>query len=109
MIEERDLLVFENEEGQEITLELLEYFEFEDEEYALLVDATECQDEACDDCDCASHGEEMEIIVMKVIVDGDNEEFVPVEDEKLDAIVEYLEESYADEDDYDDEDEDDDE
>ncbi|HZK34851.1 MAG TPA: hypothetical protein VFD33_06045, partial [Bacillota bacterium] len=74
MNEERNMLIFTNDEGDEIKLELLDYFLYEEEEYALLVAADEqddedkCDQDSCGNSECGCHGEEREIIVMKVLV-----------------------------------------
>lgn len=38
MEEERDLISFADEEGNEFTLEVIDYFDYEEQEYAVLVD-----------------------------------------------------------------------
>ncbi len=95
MNDDRDLLIFTDEEGQEITLEVLDYFEYDGEEYALLADADQCahDHEHGDECGC---DEEVELIIMKVVTDGDTEEFVPVDEDKLEEIVTFLQEDGAD-------------
>lgn len=99
MNEEKDLLIFTNDEGEEVKLEVLEYFEFEEDEYALLIDPCQHVDkDHCHDSECECHGEETEVIVMRVVVDGDVEEFIPVEEDKLDDIVEFLQKSLDEED-----------
>ena len=50
MEEERDILVFVDEDGVEIEMEVLDYFYHEDQEYALLTSYDE--DCHCQDCDC---------------------------------------------------------
>jgi len=40
-MDERDILVFTDEDGQEIQMEILDYFEFEDQLYAMLIEAEE--------------------------------------------------------------------
>ncbi|HHY81350.1 MAG TPA: DUF1292 domain-containing protein [Clostridiales bacterium] len=109
-MEERDILVFTDDEGQEIELEILDYFEYDGEEYALLVEAdeTEHDHDHHHDGECC-HDEVKDVYIMKVIVDGETEEFVPVDEEKMDELINVIQEMYeedADED-YDDEDYDD--
>lgn len=105
---EQDLVVFVDDGGDEITMEVLDYFFYEGQEYALLTE----YDEECEECEeetCEHHheDEEFEVIVMRVVpVEDDQEEFVPVEDELIDKLVEFVQnELYADED-FEDEDED---
>jgi hypothetical protein len=113
-MEEREILVFADEDNQEIQMEILDYFEYDGQEYALLVEAEE-DDDHVHDHECShehDHDEDDEksIFIMKVIVDGETEEFVPVEDEKMDELVEVLQEMLnEDMGDGDDDDEDDDE
>ncbi len=38
MEEERDLVVFSDDEGNEFELEIVDYFDYEGQEYAVLVD-----------------------------------------------------------------------
>ena len=83
-MEERDIIVFVDEDENEIEMEVLNYFYYNGDEFAVL---TEVTDETCEcpegeECTC----EPAEIMFAKVVpVDGDEEnvEFVPVEDEDL--------------------------
>lgn len=93
MDEERDILVFVDDDDEELEMEILDYFFHEDQEYALLTPFDESCD--CEHCDC----EEQELYIMKVIVDGDMEEFQPVEDEKMEALIQAVEALYGLEDD----------
>ena len=81
-MEERDILVFTDEEGQEIQMEILDYFEYDDELYAMLIEADEYEHDHEHDDEC-DHEEESSIYIMRVIVDGDTEEFVPVDEDKM--------------------------
>ena len=58
MEEQRDLVVFSDDEGNEFELEIVDYFDYEGQEYAVLVDpesgcgcgcGCECDDDACED------------------------------------------------------------
>lgn len=94
MEEDRDIVVFSDDDGNEFELEVVEYFEHEEQEYAVLVDPETC---ACEDEDCAC---ETEVYIMKVVVNGDMEEFLPADEDKMEAlsaIVEQLFESWDDE------------
>ena len=75
---EADIIDFEDEEGNVIPFEVIDYLFYNGEEYALLVEATE-EDEEADRQEC---------IVCQVVAeteaDGEEtESFVPVEDEAL--------------------------
>lgn len=85
MEEEKDVLVLLDEEGEEIEMEILDYFSHEDQEYALLTAL--CKEEGCQHC----QGEEQELYIMKVVVNGDMEEFQPVEEEKMEELIETVE------------------
>lgn len=85
---ELDLVVFKDENDNEITMEVLDYFFYEGEEFAELIEynpdsaCNGCDKEACEGC---ANGEEgpVEVTIMKIVPVGDDEEeFVPV-DEKL--------------------------
>ena len=78
MEDERDLVTFTDEEGNEFDLEVIDYFEHKGKEYAVLVDA-ELPEEP---------EEDFEVCIMEIIVneEEDMEEFVPVPDELLDTL-----------------------
>ena len=100
--EEQDFGVIEgtDEDGNKVLLQVLDYFFYNGEEYAILTDAEDednCECDACSDhehddhcqCDdCADEetdNEEITCYIMKVITsteeDGEEvEEFVPVDD-----------------------------
>ncbi|MGN1068321.1 MAG: DUF1292 domain-containing protein, partial [Christensenellales bacterium] len=49
MEEERDVVVFSDDEGNEFELEVIDYFDHEDQEYAVLMDTEDCD---CEDEEC---------------------------------------------------------
>ena len=76
---EEDIIEMTDEEGNVILFKIIDYFFYNGEEYAILTDSNE--DDATEAVDC---------YVMKIVVttdeDGEElEEFVPVEDEALEA------------------------
>lgn len=94
MDEDRDFIVLEDDDGNTIELDVVDYITYDGLEYALLIDSSEaCDCEECEDEECAhehADGEECDcegpaLYVMQVIVheDTDTEEFIPVEDEDL--------------------------
>ena len=90
MDEERDLVVFEDDAGNELTMEVLDYLCYEGKEYALLTEYVEDADE--DDAD------EIEVMIMEVVPVGeDQEEFVPIEDDLADKIMAIFESDEFDE------------
>lgn len=94
MEEERDVVVFSDDEGNEFELDVIDYFEHEGQEYAVLMDLSALPEEGeapegCDheNCDCT----EQDVYIMKVVVDGDMEEFLPADDELLDTLADIVE------------------
>ena len=81
MDEERDLVVFEDDAGNELTMEVLDYLCYEGKEYALLTEYVE-------DDDDEDEAEEIEVMVMEVRPVGeDQEEFVAIDDDLADQIM----------------------
>ncbi len=113
MDEERDVVVFEDEDGNELELDVIDYFNYNGQEYAILMDFSDLDECGCDACghdhdeECGCDHVEKDVFVMKVVVDGDMEEFIPVEDEtmnELEEIVQQRLDSWVEEEDeYDDE------
>jgi len=84
MEEERDVVVFSDDEGNEFELEVVDYFEHEGQEYAVLMELEcECGEE---ECDC-----EQDVYIMKIIVNGDMEEFVPADEDMMDTLAAIVE------------------
>ena len=94
MENEQDLVVFEDDNGNEITMEVLDYLFYEGKEYALLAELGDgscdaCEDKACEDCD-----NRREAFVMEVVQVGeDMEEFVPVEEALAEKLIDIIENS----------------
>lgn len=89
MEEERDYVVFSDDDGNEFELDVIDYFEYEGQEYAVLMDLSELD---CDcgeeDCDCAA---EQDVYIMKIVVNGDMEEFLPADEDMMDTLAEIVE------------------
>ena len=103
MDDELDLVVFEDDQGNQITMEVIDYFFYEGNEYAMLTDDT-C--DACEKADCEGCPEQEEIVIMRVVPVGDDEEeFVPVDEELASRLIEMIE-SGAFDDDFEEEDDD---
>lgn len=97
MDDELDLVVFDDDAGNEITMKVIDYFFYEGLEYAMLTEYVEdcdtCERDACEGCD-----NQGEVIVMKVVPVGeDDEEFVPVDDDMQDKLLELIESGLYDE------------
>ena len=94
MDEERDLVVFEDDKGNELTMEVLDYLAYEGKEYALLTEYVENEDEEEGDED-----EPIEVFIMEVVPVGeDQEEFVPVDDELAEKLIKIFESNDFDDD-----------
>ncbi|MGN0794984.1 MAG: DUF1292 domain-containing protein [Aristaeellaceae bacterium] len=76
---EEDIIEMTDEDGNTILFRIIDYFFYNGDEYAILTDSTE--EDASEAVDC---------YVMKIVLTTDEngeelEEFVPVEDQKLEA------------------------
>ena len=77
---EEDLIVFETEDGEEVTFRVEDYFFYNGDEYAILSEVTEEEDEEDE--------EGLEVIVCRVETGTDEngeepEEFINIEEEEL--------------------------
>ena len=92
MNDELDLVTFSDEEGNEFQMEVWDYFEHEGQEYAILFELESEQDEDA----------ETEVYIMKVTVEGEDEIFLPADEDKMDELTEIVEkmldEAFCDED-----------
>ena len=81
-MEERDIVVFVDEDENEIEMEVFNYFFYNGKEYAVMAEVSECNCPSPEECTC----EPVEIMFAEVVpVEGSEEdvEFLPVEDEEL--------------------------
>ncbi|NLB90387.1 MAG: DUF1292 domain-containing protein, partial [Clostridiales bacterium] len=99
-----DLDVIEgiDEEGNQILLQVMDYFFYNGEEYVILADADDSLYSDCDDEECEHDHEqdELDLYIMKVITstgdDGEEmEEFVPVDEELMDTLIEVVQTNFA--------------
>lgn len=105
---EQDLIVLVDDEGKEITMEVLDYFYYEGQEYAVMIEYTEhpegcdCEHEHCETC---GEDEQQEAYIMQVVpVDDDQEEFVPVDEKLLEKLIDFVQnELYDDEEEFEEE------
>ena len=105
MENEKDLVVFEDDNGNELTMEVLDYLFYEGKEYALLAELGDGACEACDTKECEECGSKREAFVMEVVPVGeDMEEFVPVDEELAEKLMDIMENSAFDEEEFDAED-----
>ncbi len=99
MDEERDLVTFEDDAGNELVMEVLDYLAYEGKEYALLTEYVEDDEDGDED-------EPIEVFIMEVRPVGeDQEEFVPVDDALAETLIKIFESNNPDEVYEDDEDE----
>ena len=92
---EADLVVFKDENDNEITMEVLDYFFYEGDEYATLVEYdpdSKCAGCETQDCSACEEGDQkVDITIMKIVPVGDDEEeFVPVSEDLAARLVELL-------------------
>ena len=97
MDEERDLVEFEDDAGNKLTMEVLDYLAYEGKEYALLTEYVEDDSEGDED-------EPIEVFIMEVVPVGeDQEEFVPVDDALAEKLIKIFESNDFDDDELEDE------
>ena len=84
--EEMDIVVFEDEDGNEVELEVLFTFEHGDGVYALLQDVEPAEEE-----------EGISGYIFEIVGEGEDEEFITVDDEKLKELTGVVEEILAEE------------
>lgn len=92
MEEERDFVVFTDDDGNDIELDVIDYFDYNGNEYAVLIDSAEsAEHEHDDECDCDCNGE-TSMYIFRVLVneEEDTEEFVAPADEDMDALIEIV-------------------
>jgi hypothetical protein len=86
MDEMENIVTFEDDEGNTFELEIMDYFNYNGNDYVILADIADddsCCDHDHDDegcgCGCGCGHEETDVYVMQVVpVDEENEEFVPI-------------------------------
>ncbi len=76
-----DLIQMTDEEGNTLLFKILDYFFFNGEEYAILTDSNDEDTAEADQIDCYV----MKIVPTTSETGEELEEFVPVEDQKLEA------------------------
>ena len=86
MEEERDVVVFSDDDGNEFELEVVDYFDFEDQEYAVLMDPEVLDSEEED--------VETEVYIMKIVINGEYEEFLPADEDKMEQLSKIVEQRF---------------
>ncbi len=101
MENEQDLVVFEDDNGNEITMEVLDYLFYEGKEYALLAEMSDGTCDACEESSCEECDNRREAFVMEVVPVGeDMEEFVPVDEALAEKLIDIMENSDFDEEEF---------
>lgn len=115
--EERDIVEFSDEDGDTLLLEVMDYFFYNGEEYAVLCDADPEADEDHPEAECSECGDEdcdgtheHSLYIMRVVnsvnENGEEmEEFVSPEESLLDQLIEVVQTRFSEEDDEEHEDE----
>ncbi len=112
--EQMDLDVIEgvDEDGNKVLLQVMDYFFYNGEEYVILADAEDEEGQVCSiedgSCEHNHEDEEIDLYIMKVISttgdDGEEmEEFVPVEDDLMDTLIEVVQTNFLNDDELEDE------
>ena len=83
--EDLELYVFTDEDGNDVNVQVLDYFYYNGREYAVMTELAEGQEPWTEE---GGDEESPEIFFMEVKeVDEENVEFVPVEDELMERLV----------------------
>lgn len=96
---ELDIVVFEDDAGNEITMEVLDYLCYEGKEYALLAEMNEAEECAsCEAENCETCASQREAFIMEVHPVGDDmEEFLPIDEVLAEKLIDIFENSAFDE------------
>lgn len=106
MENEKDLVVFMDDDGNELTMEVLDYLFYEGKEYALLADLGDGECDTCETMECKDCDSKRECFVMEVVPVGDDmEEFVPIEEELAIKLIDIIQNSDFDDEEFEDDDE----
>lgn len=89
---ERDFVELEDDNGNKFELDVIDYFEHEGQEYAILMDLASLEE--LDESD--AEPTEQEVYILKVVADGEYEEFLPPDEDKMDALIAIAEELLSD-------------
>jgi hypothetical protein len=81
-MEERGYVLFEDESGNEFELDIIDEFEYEGKNYAVLMDLSDLLDDNGELPDTEIE-EDREMYIMQVSGEGEDEQFLPVEEEEL--------------------------
>ena len=95
--EDLELYVFTDEDGNDVNVQVLDYFYYNGDEYAVMTELAEGQQPWTEE---SGADEEPEIFFMKVVeVDEENVEFEPVDEELSDKLFEIVNANFDEEED----------
>jgi hypothetical protein len=107
--EEMDIVEGTDEEGNKVLLQVMEYFFYNGEEYVVLgaADECDCEDGECEACaqgEEHEHEHETDLYIMKVNTSTDEngeevEEFVPVDEDLMDKLIQVVQTNFSEDDD----------
>ncbi len=103
MDEMENIVTFEDDEGNTFELEIMDYFNYNGNDYVVLADTNaeegcECDHDHEDSCECGCDHEHdsVDVYVMQVVpVDEENEEFVPIPDELEEEVLAFADKFLA--------------
>ena len=100
--QQSDLDVIEgiDEDGNQILLQVMEYFFYNGEEYVLLAEADDHPEDEDEQRKLDHEDEEIDVFIMKVITstgeDGEElEEFLPVDDDLMETLIEVVNTNFS--------------
>ena len=93
--QELDLVTFKDDSDNEVIMQVLDYFFYEGEEYATLIEydpdskCTGCENLDCNSCDMGE--DPVGVTIMKIVPVGEEEEeFEPIDDDLALKLVDML-------------------
>ena len=84
-----DIVVFEDENGNEIEFEIQFSFEHKGEEYAVLTEVSEMERMTEEDAP--------DLYILRIVKNGDEEEFVAVDEDMMEELIDVVERIFEDE------------
>ena len=105
--QEVDLIEGTDEDGNKVLLQVMEYFFYNGEEYVVLSDAEDPDEEESreenESQDEQDQDDEINLYIMKVITSTEDngeemEEFVPVDEDLMDKLIQVVQTNFSDDD-----------
>lgn len=85
-MENENIIMMQDDQGNEMALEIIDSFIYEGQEYAVLAEPCDCDDEG----NCADCGESLDVYVMQVNpIDDENDELVAIAEDKEAEVLAY--------------------